>query len=662
MPPSNNEYISSSKGNTHKQTRHYKLSEKDCTLLSWLLAKQSVSSRIEGTPPSRYCTMMDNPTPRTASSRNKINNANSLRCKGSVLIGFLMSIVGFYGGIIVGTNMQGSGGGGGDTCWSADDPRLQRLVKDRVDKVVETRVKEQVDQVSAKYEQQQQRRQQQQQQEKKQVVGGGGGAQETPLLFPPNALGKFASGMSRVNRDQFASQFDMGVPLDKSSRGNQDVLILYGQDKALPTNPFDKASAKNTGEVPLIDSVDEAVENCDNLHVILTSFDRAKQCIAVMGQYEAFHIQKWMRLPASGPVTSKAPLKFVNRGAQDSGRKSSKPPTKAQTLAYWKVLKTYLTTLPDVLDSLKQVAQKVAKDNTIIVMVCNHGQSELLMNFACNAKSKGLDISQVLLFATDLETKALAEGLGITAFYDPHNFEAMPKKAARAYADANFMAMMAAKVYCVQMVSMLGYDVLFQDVDVVWFQNPLEWFHNTTKAQDFDIYFQDDGNHALFYAPYSANTGFYYVRHNDRTQYFFNSLLMAGDLILSTHSHQIALIALLNEHASMYNLRVKILERNTPEFPGGFTYHRKADYMKAMLAGRVTPYIFHMSWTFLNKANKALYFRQMGEWYLQDTCVGSTVPQITGVETVSGGGLLDSCCATWRPDLIRPSCFILQGD
>ena len=547
-----------------------------------------------------------------------------------------MSIVGFYGGIIAGTSMQSPCGS--DKCWSADDPRLQRLVKDRVDQVVATRVKEQVDQIAAKYEQQNRR-----QEAKKQVEDRPDPENESPMMFPPNTVGRFASGMSRVNRDQFATKFDMGVPLDKSSKGNQDVLILYGGN-AGPQNPFDNASAKDTGEVPLLDSVDQAVENCDHLHVILTATDRAKQCIAVMGQYEAFHIQKFMRLPESGPVSSKAPLKIVNRGAQDSGRMSTKPPTRAQTVEYWKVLQTYLATLPDVLESLKLVAAKVAKDNTIIVMVCNHGQSELLMNFVCNAKSKGLDISQVLLFATDLETKALAEGLGIAAFYDPHNFGDMPKKAARAYADANFMALMAAKVYCVQMVSMLGYDVLFQDVDVVWFQNPLEWFHDPTKAQDFDIYFQDDGNHALFYAPYSANTGFYYVRHNDRTQYFFNSLLLAGDLILSTHSHQITLIALLNEHASMYNLRVKILERNTPEFPGGYTYHRKTEYMKDMLAGRVTPYIFHMSWTH-NKANKALYFRQMGEWYLQDKCVASTVPQITGMETVSNGGLHDSCCA-----------------
>jgi len=194
-------------------------------------------------------------------------------------------------------------------------------------------------------------------------------------------------------------------------------------------------------------------------------------------------------------------------------------------------------------------------------------------------------------------------------------------------------------VYCVQMLSMLGYDVLFQDVDVVWYKNPLPWFHDETNPHyHFDMYFQDDGNHALFYAPYSANTGFYYVRNNERTRHFFNSLLLAGDLILSTKSHQNALIALLSEHASMYGLQVKIWERNLEEFPGGYSFHRKRDFMKKLVQGKLRPYIFHMSWT-LNKQNKLKYYEQMGEWYLKDQCRNHAVSDILG------GMTYENCCA-----------------
>jgi hypothetical protein len=41
-----------------------------------------------------------------------------------------------------------------------------------------------------------------------------------------------------------------------------------------------------------------------------------------------------------------------------------------------------------------------------------------LANFACSAHARKIDISSVLVFATDPETKEIAEGLGLTAYYD----------------------------------------------------------------------------------------------------------------------------------------------------------------------------------------------------------------------------------------------------
>ena len=258
-------------------------------------------------------------------------------------------------------------------------------------------------------------------------------------------------------------------------------------------------------------------------------------------------------------------------------------------------------------------------------------------------------LSNILLFATDQETHDLAQFMGITSVYIEAVFADMPTEAARAYADKTFRQMMAAKVYCVQMVSMMGYDILFQDVDVVWYKNPLEWFHDTTNPHyHFDMYFQDDGNHALFYAPYSANTGFYYVRNNERTKFFFNSLLLAGDLILSTSSHQIALIALLNEHASMYGLQVKIWERNLEEFPGGFTFHngQAKTFMKKLAQGDANnTYIFHMSWT-RNKKDKIYYYQQLGEWYLEERCVSVKKSNITITTNANNTkNMNNSCCA-----------------
>ena len=51
-------------------------------------------------------------------------------------------------------------------------------------------------------------------------------------------------------------------------------------------------------------------------------------------------------------------------------------------------------------------------------MTCNHGQSALLMNFACSARRRGFDLGNVLVFPSDVATKELAEGLGLTTYYD----------------------------------------------------------------------------------------------------------------------------------------------------------------------------------------------------------------------------------------------------
>jgi hypothetical protein len=119
---------------------------------------------------------------------------------------------------------------------------------------------------------------------------------------------------------------------------------------------------------------------------------------------------------------------------------------------------------------------------------------------------------------------------------------------------------------------LLGYDVLFQDVDVVWInkdRDPLEFFQNeSSNIGHFDVIFQHDGSNSIRYAPYSANSGFFYARANKRTQYLFTSLLYHSDLILTWDSQQQALVQLLAEHSSLFGLNVKILGRGTEMFPG----------------------------------------------------------------------------------------------
>jgi hypothetical protein len=207
----------------------------------------------------------------------------------------------------------------------------------------------------------------------------------------------------------------MGVPIDLPKEKDADVLILYARDKALP-----KDYSTTNEQIPSLE-MKHAVENCDFLNIVLTDHSKGRnQCIAIVPQYESFHVQKWMRLSKTGKgVDASSDLKPVSRGMQSNGRDQFSPPKTKDIQQNWELLSKYFASYQQSLAELKPLVEKVATPNkTVTVMVSNFGQSELLVNFVCAAKSRNLDTSSILVFATDMETKILAENLGLTAFYD----------------------------------------------------------------------------------------------------------------------------------------------------------------------------------------------------------------------------------------------------
>jgi Nucleotide-diphospho-sugar transferase len=144
--------------------------------------------------------------------------------------------------------------------------------------------------------------------------------------------------------------------------------------------------------------------------------------------------------------------------------------------------------------------------------------------------------------------------------------------------------------------------------------------------------------------PYMGNGGFFYVRQNHKTRYLLNSLLLLSDS--NGGNEQFQLNQLMAEHASLYGLKVKVLRRD--EFPTGAVYQRlipeDEGLMKGILEGRTTPFMFHMSWT-SSKKDKLLYFRQMGEWYVQERCIGNNSTSILGSKRTRRESLIAPCCS-----------------
>ena len=474
----------------------------------------------------------------------------------------------------------------------------------------------------------------------------------SPLIS--NSLSHFVQGLARVSKGDLMQTYDLGVPPNANTE-NLDALILYTKKQALPSDGNAARAARHedpTKPLPFL-SATAASENCDTMNVILIdNLDNARQCFALVGeQYRSYHVQRWMRRPdGSGKLDANMPLKLTSRGRTIEGKQEFDVPDEFHVKRHQERLLTYLREADDIKSRLRQTLENM-KGKTIVVMTCNRGQSELLMNFACSSRARGFDLQNVVVFPTDVETKELAEEMGLATFYEDTLMASIPKEEAKQYGDQIFADIMFAKVLCVQLVNELGYDLLFQDVDMVWFKSPLDFFQDESLPK-FDMYFQDDGNRQLRFAPYSANSGFYFVRSNPKTRHLFRHFLYSGDLINAWYSHQAVLIQLLAEHSSLMGLTVKIYPKEAEEFPGGLQFHRKKEVMKDIMSGNSKAYIFHMSWT-SSKKDKLKFFQQLGEWYVNEQCIGKEAHEITGIASGEGGmmknGTLSTNCCSAEP-------------
>lgn len=432
---------------------------------------------------------------------------------------------------------------------------------------------------------------------------------------------KFAAGMARVDKEKFMETYNFGYPERSThilSKESENVLIIYSSENIIPKS-HRAAAVDGTAEPPLFTDPEEATSMCDVMNVVVTGVENPKRCLVIMDHYESHHVEMWKREEAD------LPLQLVPRNTWPAHGKTSAqyethPPRKDQHKVFFEDLQRYLKNLDVSVEKLRLVLKPIAIDNTVIVMVSNHGQSNVLVNFACAARAKGFNLSNLVVFCTDEETVQVAEALGFATFYDKEVFARVPTKTAALFGDLSFIKIVWGKVVAAHLVSMLGYDFLFQDVDVVWYKDPMKFFMDKTRKEaEFDMLFQDDGVRTPRFSPFSANSGFYFARHNDRTLEFFTARVLSGNQIMRAQSDQAVVDALLIEHSSLYGLRVKTLKEE--EFAAG-RYTAEPSVRKwliGFLRGENQPWVFHMNWT-VDTKEKLAKMKQVGMWYLKDTC------------------------------------------
>jgi Nucleotide-diphospho-sugar transferase len=132
-----------------------------------------------------------------------------------------------------------------------------------------------------------------------------------------------------------------------------------------------------------------------------------------------------------------------------------------------------------ILDQLrnKLSANNIKAGDDLIVMVVNEGEIDLFMNFACSCQMHDISLNKLIVFSASIEIVHLIEATGAMALFH-EGYGVASKKASSDYLDRIFVDMMWYKAFSIYLILREGINILFQDVDLVWFRDPFPYFHD----------------------------------------------------------------------------------------------------------------------------------------------------------------------------------------
>ena len=246
--------------------------------------------------------------------------------------------------------------------------------------------------------------------------------------------------------------------------------------------------------------------------------------------------------------------------------------------------------------------------------MCNNNNitiinSYLFLNWLCGLEMLGIASNirdSTLIIATDEESEKLSRELGFLVVRgDWLNFK-IDKSAAKSFALGPHRWTVALQIVYSYDVISLGYNIIQQDIDVVWLKDVRNFFDNSY----LDIEMACDGRLDRI-GP--GNTGFIRMRSNCKTIIYMESLLYYIGLVLRGRSDQRVWNMMLME----YDFRQMLFEMLPPDqFVGGHQWgngRKKGDQVSDHI------WFLHSSWTSSHN-EKVTKFRMLETWFLNETC------------------------------------------
>lgn len=149
-------------------------------------------------------------------------------------------------------------------------------------------------------------------------------------------------------------------------------------------------------------------------------------------------------------------------------------------------------------------------NSAVLILSANMAYADMTCNFLCRlaklSKSfKYVVIAQDATFYKFLQANKIPSIAG-------NLMHPISTGRAQKFRSAGFNAISIAKIIAVRIVLELGYNVLFSDVDIAWKKNPISFL-----SADVDLLIQSNSEKNIFLLDDEPNTGFYFLRSNDRS-------------------------------------------------------------------------------------------------------------------------------------------------
>eukprot|EP00906_Rhabdomonas_costata_P003815 RCo005758 len=279
----------------------------------------------------------------------------------------------------------------------------------------------------------------------------------------------------------------------------------------------------------------------------------------------------------------------------------------------------------------------------LVVSLTNQGYADMASNFLCSLKR--LNVTNTLTLATDLPSYSYLARRGYEVFF-LNGTESSSKGAT--WGSPAFNKFVKQKVLAVATVVGLGYDVFFCDLDMVWMRSVYEILPQAARRDELPII---DGHsvgslvgppnpagegwdYAIFYYKAHSNTGFYYMRSNNRTIKLMRNWVDCGNRVsvddqdtfdgLTDHELRGKRVArirpVLNRCSSLRTSLRRVLLTSKLYFPCGSDFF----VLRYPQRARVTPVLVHANQIPGGKRAKIKVMQEHHMWLVNQTlfCTG----------------------------------------